>query len=361
MVRNRRWEYKMDEYPVIVVGSGPAGAACAKALKDEGIEVLVIEKDKLPRHKTCSGVLFGQTQVLLKEYFGALPPEDVYCEPRIIEASNVLEWHRDRGFANYVWELSKDGQSFPHDYYNVWRDRFDYWLLGETGAEYREDCEFRNYAVQNNKVNVEVHQKEEGITNFRCSYLIGADGGNSRVRMILDPSWVKNSMAVGIYQAYYRLLDLGDLKDAHWYVFFNSEIGDSFAAVHRKDKVLALCVGGFKGRSLKTSMETLKSFLADNFSVVLGELERDEGCVFRETPPYFGVDRVILTGEAAGMMYLNGEGISAAIDSGYRAGKAVAQGMKEGGDALEIYRKETESIVNHVKLCFEQQHFLVME
>lgn len=31
----------MEEYQVIIVGSGPAGAACAKALKDENIEVLI--------------------------------------------------------------------------------------------------------------------------------------------------------------------------------------------------------------------------------------------------------------------------------------------------------------------------------
>ncbi|MBW1838684.1 MAG: FAD-dependent monooxygenase, partial [Deltaproteobacteria bacterium] len=71
----------MEEYQVIIVGSGPAGSACAKALHDEGITVLVIEKEGLPRHKICSGILFGQTQVLLKEYFGTLPPKEVYCKP----------------------------------------------------------------------------------------------------------------------------------------------------------------------------------------------------------------------------------------------------------------------------------------
>jgi len=39
---------------------------------------------------------------------------------------------------------------------------------------------------------------------------------------------------------------------------------------------------------------------------------------------YFGKDRVLLSGKAAGMVYLNGEGISAALDSGCRAGKGVA-------------------------------------
>jgi len=38
---------------VVIIGAGPAGSACAKALMDDGIEPLVIEKERLPRHKTC--------------------------------------------------------------------------------------------------------------------------------------------------------------------------------------------------------------------------------------------------------------------------------------------------------------------
>lgn len=74
---------------------------------------------------------------------------------------------------------------------------------------------------------------------------------------------------------------------------------------------------------------------------------------------FLGKDKVILTGEAAGMIYLNCEGISAALDSGYQAGKAVAQGIKKGGDALGIYKKKVEGIVNHVKLCSQRLHFFV--
>ena len=36
----------MKKYQTIIVGSGPAGAACGKALMEEDINVLVIEKDK---------------------------------------------------------------------------------------------------------------------------------------------------------------------------------------------------------------------------------------------------------------------------------------------------------------------------
>lgn len=348
------------EYQVIIVGSGPAGAASAKALKDEGInDVLVIERDKLPRNKICSAVLFGQAQVLLKKYFGCLPPDNVYCEPKIIKSGNIHEWNKEKGFFPYVWELPKDGQTFPQDFYNIWRREFDYWLLNKAGVEYLDNCRFRNYSQKNEKLklDVSVHEKEDA--ELYCSYLIGADGGGSRVRALLDPAWRKQEMEIAIYQGYFHFSDMGSLEDAHWYVFFEPEIGEAFSAVHRKDDFLTLAVCGFKGRSLKKSMEDFKSLLSDNFHVVFGDMKRDEGCILKMPQPYLGDDNVLLAGEAAGMFYLNGEGISTAIDSGYRAGKAVGRAIKGSDGALEIYKKEVAGIIKHIELCIEKMHFLV--
>ena len=100
-----------------------------------------------------------------------------------------------------------------------------------------------------------------------------------------------------------------------------------------------------------------KTFLADNFQVALSDRERGEGCILQQSLPFLGKGRILLTGEAAGMMYLNGEGISAALDSGYQAGLAIAQGLKKGMDVLNLYREKTEEIVNHVKLCVKKIHF----
>jgi len=48
-------------YDVIVIGSGPAGSAAAKTLADMGYRVLIVERFKLPRYKSCSGVLIKKT------------------------------------------------------------------------------------------------------------------------------------------------------------------------------------------------------------------------------------------------------------------------------------------------------------
>ena len=42
-----------DPYDVLVVGAGPAGAACAYWLAERGRRVLLVEKKRFPREKTC--------------------------------------------------------------------------------------------------------------------------------------------------------------------------------------------------------------------------------------------------------------------------------------------------------------------
>ncbi len=360
----------MEKHDVIIAGAGPAGSACAKALMEEDIDVLIIEKDPLPRHKTCSGILFGQTQVLLQRYFGGLPPEEVYCRPRIIKAQNIKEWSKKDGFSQYIWELPKDGQAFPMDYLNIWRNRFDHWLLKQSGAKCLQNCSVRGFKsddqsvtvelLDHDKTRVDARDKEKTKSEMSCSCFVGADGGSSLVRRLLNstPSSPAASPEVVIYQTYNTFSTIGTMPDASWLVFFEPSIGDILCCVHQKDDVLTLCVGGFKGRDIKAGMDTFKNFLKENFGILLLNQERVEGCVMRLDAPDLGKGRVLLTGEAANLIYLNGEGISSAIDSGYRAGKAIARALKEGVDALAIYREQSADILGHVKKCVENIHFL---
>jgi len=360
----------MGTHQVIIAGAGPAGASCAKALIEQGVDVLIIERETLPRHKICSGILFGQTQVLLKKYFGGLPPEEVYCEPRIIQASHILEWNRQKGYVPYVWEIDKDGESFPTDYYNIQRNKFDHWLVKQCGAPVRQNCAVKQVAAGEESVTIAVVNR--GATGastgqgaavpekLSCQYLIAADGGNSQVRRLVDPDWAAAEQRVVVFQAHYAVKNMGKLPDDQWTVFFEPSIGELLSCMHRKGDAVTLCVGGFKGRVLTRSMEAFKAFLAAQFGVVLGEEQRCEGCLLRMAPPNLGSGRLLLTGEAAGCMYLNGEGISAAIDSGYRAGMAVARAIRENGDAPALYRQGTADMLKHMDICLKQIHFLTV-
>ena len=47
----------MKPFDVAIIGSGPAGASAALELSKNGISTVIIEKEVLPRYKTCGGGL----------------------------------------------------------------------------------------------------------------------------------------------------------------------------------------------------------------------------------------------------------------------------------------------------------------
>lgn len=51
---------------VIIIGAGPAGSSLAAALVDRGWDVLLVERDHLPRHKVCGEFLSPEAQVSLR-------------------------------------------------------------------------------------------------------------------------------------------------------------------------------------------------------------------------------------------------------------------------------------------------------
>ena len=66
------------ECDVVVVGGSFAAAACAQRLSDAGLEVVVLEKKALPRHKICSGILSPRGKRFLEENFGRIPDEALH-------------------------------------------------------------------------------------------------------------------------------------------------------------------------------------------------------------------------------------------------------------------------------------------
>lgn len=68
-------------YDVIVVGAGPTGSTAAKVLAGKGLHVLLVERHKLPRYKSCSGVLIQKTMDLVRRYFGEDVPLSATCTP----------------------------------------------------------------------------------------------------------------------------------------------------------------------------------------------------------------------------------------------------------------------------------------
>ncbi|QJU53201.1 FAD-dependent monooxygenase [Herbiconiux sp. KACC 21604] len=62
---DRGWTNEHLVWDVIVVGAGPAGSSAARAAASAGASVLLVDRARFPRYKTCGGGLLGESLALL--------------------------------------------------------------------------------------------------------------------------------------------------------------------------------------------------------------------------------------------------------------------------------------------------------
>ena len=62
----------MESCDVLVIGGGPAGSSLAWRLKNSGLDVLILDREKFPRDKVCAGwitpAVMETLQIDLEEY-----------------------------------------------------------------------------------------------------------------------------------------------------------------------------------------------------------------------------------------------------------------------------------------------------
>lgn len=58
------------QYDLIIAGAGPAGSACAITAARSGARVLLLEKDRFPRHKVCGEFVSPESLALLEGLLG---------------------------------------------------------------------------------------------------------------------------------------------------------------------------------------------------------------------------------------------------------------------------------------------------
>ncbi len=285
---------------VIVVGAGPAGASAAYWLGEAGEQVLVLEKEELPRYKPCGGGV----------------PQAVFSRFPFSFSGVVERWVR------HVRFRFRDGREVAMDIPDravatVMRDRFDLHILDHTKAEVRDRSEV-----------TKLQQDESGVTVttadgelFHAQYLIGADGANSRVARLVG---LRQGKRMGsAIEAEVPVGDslLAEYADTALFVFGTPPTG--YLWVFPKANHLSVGVGAFRKRVPN---------MADILERETGRLGiRTDRVRQRGHPLPTHVEhepirhgRVLLAGDAAGLMDpLLGEGIRHAVDSGRLAAESV--------------------------------------
>lgn len=339
-------EKKVD---AVVIGAGPAGASAARTLVAGGMKPLLIEKRRLPRHKMCSGILSHWSVGFVHRRFGPLPAE-VFCRPNFLD-----------GVALHFPSLPVPVVVPAVDPIpNVWRSRFDHFLVQGSGAEVRDGHELESLEAEPGGFRIVCTRPagtgRSGRVAFRSKYVVAADGNNSRsIRRFLPEATRGLPRGTGM-QVHYR--GEVDLDPGKYHMFFHLDMG-FYAWASVKDDDIHVGVGGFGNRRLPPYHARFVSLLERQYGLRVRETTLREGMTGVLQGPInvftLGKGNFLAAGDAAGFVHNGGEGISCALATGDLAAQAVLSAERTDGEALTVYR---DLVRGEVDLCLDQFNLL---
>ena len=304
-------------YDAIIIGAGPAGSSAAKELAGKGHNVLMIEKFKMPRNKSCSGILIKKSIQLIRTYFGDDVPQTVMCTPT--DSKGMI-------FTNDVGREYR----YEQDGLNIWRSSFDYWLAQkavEAGAELRDDTTAICCEEQDGYILVKLKGKKECTEKARM--VIACDGAVSSIkRKLLNTP----KSFITTYQTFNK--GSIDLDHQYFYAYLQPELSEYDAWFNVKDDNLIFGVSVKDISKIEYFYSRFIAYMKQKYNAKIEKQEKSEKWIMPHIIPGcpidYGKGRVLFAGEAAGFLNPMGEGISAGLESGYAAAQAVRQADLNG-------------------------------
>jgi geranylgeranyl reductase family protein len=315
-MNNKSFPKKTD---VVVVGAGPAGSMLAYHLAKAGLDVVLLDKARFPRGKTCGGGVNVRTQKLIPFDFSPV------IEQTITGISFTCK------FEEPFTRRSPEPLMFT-----VRREHFDEFLARraeEAGARFFDQTPFLSLEQKDGFMEVET---AAGLCS--AAYVVGADGSQSVVArktgLMQDPNYMlavhseAPTSMIPDWEPDVIHLDWGSLKRSYAYMF-------------PKKYFLSLGAGGvnipaakiknYQRAFLATRARKEKTlpFGAAGFMIPLRK---------KRSPIEKG--RCILIGDAAGLADpFSGEGILSAVRSAQVAASALPEALKNNRNSLNNYQE----------------------
>lgn len=294
-----------ETWDVAVIGAGPAGAMAALAAASQSKRVVILERFRIPRYKTCAGGLVGASMNALPA--GFTPPVQATATSFTFSLRGQRE--RTKTTAGPLIKL-------------VRRDEFDALLVDAAvaaGAVVYDNTIVTNLAAEDDAMRVTTRNRGD----VRARIVVGADGSAGRsaayVGVVLDQvdlglevELVTPSDQSGDWDNRI-LIDWGTIPGAYAWVFpKGSTLSAGVIAERGNPDLTRSYLGDFLARIGLDQQEA---------PVSSGHLTR---CRNPDSPLYR--DRVMVAGDAAGLLEpWTREGISFALRSGTMAGRAAAR------------------------------------
>lgn len=166
---------KSSPYDVAIIGGGPAGSTCARALVAGGARVVLVDRARFPRVKLCAGWLSPGIWDVLQ-----LAPREY---PR-----GLWEWG-----TCHVHYHGKD-HAIPGKGWFIRRFELDDFLLQRSGAELRLGVHVKHLERDAGDDRWSIELPDGGA--IRARYLVGAGGTHCPVARMLEPPRPRRAVGV---------------------------------------------------------------------------------------------------------------------------------------------------------------------
>jgi geranylgeranyl reductase family protein len=189
-----------EDYDVIVVGGGPSGSTCAAFLSKAGRKVLLLDRAKFPRDKTCGDGISGRSVSVLTELgvmdqVAKIEHEDMYG----------VTFSSPKGKVVPISAPAKEGKKAPG--FVCRREVFDNLLFQNAKSLCAKTIEgfFVNDLIKDGDKVVGVKGTFEGKPmEFRAKIVVGADGAAGIVARKLGPVNTDEDHQAAAIRCYYE-------------------------------------------------------------------------------------------------------------------------------------------------------------
>jgi menaquinone-9 beta-reductase len=335
------------EYDVIIVGAGPAGCSAAICLARRGYEVLLMDKARFPRDKTCGDGLSPPALEVLDRL--GVGETIARLNPWRVEGIDFFspEGQRVRAGFSHLSGKYKHGSVLPRREID-----FQLWKAAQTFSNIRaiENFEGENFVYDGERV-AGIHARHaNSVEPFRGKVIVGADGAYSIIAKVFpSPTHGFRNCAFALRGYFHHVEGLTHHIEIHCEKSLLPGYGWVFAVGETSANVgVGISLPLLKGNDLR---KLFGFFVTENPSLKerFRGAELAEGSV-KGWPIPLGTFRrkrghknLLLVGDAGHFAdVLSGEGIYFALRGGECAGEAVDAAFQTQGGAEragEIYEK----------------------
>ncbi len=323
----------MKKFDVAIIGSGPAGSSAAIKLAEQEVSAVIIDKETLPRYKTCGGgfAFRGRRKM----------PFDV--SPAVAKEFYKVDSYFDKIDMHLVAERKEPIISM------VMRDEFDKLLVDKAvtaGATLLENHQVNSITFD------ELNTLHTSQGDLQAKFIIAADGALSPTAKLAG--WKETRLMIPAleYEVEVTPEDYERLSQSVRLDFDAIPMG--YGWCFPKKNHLSIGLASF--RKIKVEMKQLYAeYMKNTLKITAPVKEEMHGFQIPVTPRTDGFVRknVFLVGDAAGFADpLTAEGISNAIFSGIMAADAIAESKLDNAMAKKLYEdKLNEGLLPELKVA----------